>query len=551
MMIGDLFIFQVSRWSIAFDWQRTIEKNWEEIKAEKIFHSSLFDHFVQRMTDRWQWKELNQCQTSRLTRANPSDVQGQSLFVLSRFSTESLCRKQIVRRSEDLCGNDLFAFLRTKINERLCSSQNRCEEKRLTVSLTISSCSSSRTSAKRPASLSLSLSLSLSMIVFTLSMLRRDLHQKKLGDEENSKESEMKWNEKGGAKILFDVICPNSCCSVWCELERFSIPFVPVECLLLPNWVSPIGDWFVLIDVRVTHFAVLLLDWESFIRSIHFPRQSVEKREREREIDLGRSTIDGMDRRWTICRRTDFHSSLVRASPLVDEWGWNVFLHFLDGQLFDLVKNGRKRLSDVDSNLELNSRRETGEKKFFETLLILFVDKRFHRWWMKLKRRNGWIDWKGQRMFLFPVLFTDVDETVRMRFFFRIDRKEEIRRRNESFLDLPLLDEKKSVLSMRCQLNGKITQSITRLPSSWSSRRVVPFDVHRREVRSIENSSLELRRLQWNGGRGVKRTSSISIGSTEFRCCRVKRDSNEHDRHYQEEWQSNGSRSSASTPPLE
>ena len=275
------------------------------------------------------------------------------------------------------------------------------------------------------------------------------------------------------------------------------------------------------------------------------------KRETERKIDLGRSTIDGMDRRWAICRRTDFHSSLARASPLVDEWGWNVFLHFVDGQLFDLVKNGQKRLSDVDSNLELNSRRETGEKKFFETLLIVYVDKRFHRWWMKLNRRNGWIDWKGQRMFLFPVLFTDVDETVRMRFFFRIDRMEEIRGRNESFLDLPLLDEEKSVLSMRCQLNGKISQSNTRLSSSWSSRRVVPFDVHRREVRSIENSSLEFRRSQWNDGRGGKRTSSISIASTEFRCCRVKRDSNWHDLQHPKEWQSNRSRSSVPTPPLE
>ena len=122
-------------------------------------------------------------------------------------------------------------------------------------------------------------SLSLSMIVFTLSMLRRDLQQKELVTKKTARR--VKWHEKGGAKILFDFICPNCCYSVWSQLERFSIRFVPVECLLLPNWFSPIGDWFVVIDVRVTHSAVLLRNWESFIRSIHFPRQSVEKRERD------------------------------------------------------------------------------------------------------------------------------------------------------------------------------------------------------------------------------------------------------------------------------
>lgn len=92
-------------------------------------------------------------------------------------------------------------------------------------------------------------SLSLSVIVSMLSMLCRDLHQKKLVTKDTARR--VKWNEKGRAKIRF----------------------VPVECLLVPNWFSHIWDWFVVIDVRVTLSAVLLLDWESFIRSIPFRRQ--------------------------------------------------------------------------------------------------------------------------------------------------------------------------------------------------------------------------------------------------------------------------------------
>ena len=55
-----------------------------------------------------------------------------------------------------------------------------------------------------------------------------------------------------------------------------------------------------------------------------------------------------LQRLWEFCGRADSHSFLARASPMGDEWDWNVLLHFFDGQLFDLVKNGQKRLSDDD-----------------------------------------------------------------------------------------------------------------------------------------------------------------------------------------------------------
>ena len=55
-----------------------------------------------------------------------------------------------------------------------------------------------------------------------------------------------------------------------------------------------------------------------------------------------------LQRLWTFCRWADSHSSLARTSTMVGEWHWNVSLHFVVGELFDLVKNGQKRLSDLD-----------------------------------------------------------------------------------------------------------------------------------------------------------------------------------------------------------